>query len=303
MIFCSKDDSNFSFWPGITLRDRVTLNGPLHCWISCLGKSLFFFFNYKKLSLTTYENKIFNSRIWLKVNEADKPQSLHVQGLLGTLWCDFYHRWSGSCWCLSCAVGLALTGGRSRAGDSNTCGRRADCSTKNIRCWPWMQFPGTHNSKCAYIKTCCVSWYPVCNPNVMLSHWYHTGKWIIWSDVLLSLIKPNMWNFVFTDSSASLGWNAQQRNWVLIFVCNCISLLCNQEDWLTVFCSIRDTSPPAFWAAGWVKGSLSPLTVLSYGKSIGGVCLQSLKMHGSFRVKWTEYSGISVVISGHEENC
>lgn len=176
---------------------------------------LFIFFNYKKLSLTTYEKKIFNSRIWLKVNEADKPQSLHVQGLLGTMWCDFYHRWGGSCWCLSCAVASALTGGRSRAGDRQHLWQEGClCSTENIHCWSWMQFPGTHNSKCTYIKTCCVSWYPVCSLNVMLSHWYREVNYLKWCSTIPYQTKHVefcvYWLFSFPGlkrSAEKLGFN------------------------------------------------------------------------------------------------
>lgn len=149
------------------------------------------------------------------------------------------------------------------------------CSTK-ITCWySWLQIPVSqfrmHTKPCrragghSAAQKCCQT------------HW-EVGCW--WSGVVLpSLIKSNSWTSVFTDCTASLSLNTQQRNQVWVFVSNCICCIFVEINW--VFYPFGDTSSAASGQQGWVMG---PPTIISHDKRVCDVCFPPVKIHKSLKL-------------------
>lgn len=145
-----------------------------------------------------------------------------------------------------------------------------------------MQLPGTHNSKSACIKTCSTSWYPVCGPNVMLSDWYWEVDYLMWCSTIPYQTKCGIL-YVLT---VQLPWAEILSKEIRFKYFSVIVFLCQLVFMITQKSSIpsRTLHPlPLGSGDGW-RALLTPLTIVSCDKSICGICLQSMKIHGSLKL-------------------
>lgn len=145
-----------------------------------------------------------------------------------------------------------------------------------------MQFPGTHNSKCVYIKTCSISWYPVCSPNVMLSDWYWEVDYLMWCFTIPHQIKHGILYLL----TVQLPWaETLSREIKFKYSSVIVFLFCAivKINWQSSVPSGK-LHPLPLGSVNWWTALFSPLTIVSYDKSVCAVCFQSVKIHGSLKL-------------------